>query len=374
MTNLKKYILFVGMGDLNVPQLEIAANKGYKSIVTNRDKNALALKKADIPILADGRDVYSILSFLYQNHLESEISYVYTGTDLFTSVALLTQSLNIPWHSPLSAYISENKNFMREKFSQNDIPHPSGFSVRSKDEIISKIEFRENRKYIIKPSDSLSSQGVIIINARKNIKSAFSHALQYSASKIVICEEYIEGSLHDINGILTEDRLIRLGLCDKETDSLPYTVSPKAWCPSRLSKNLQEKAYSLFEKACRAVGFSNGPVKGDLIMDCQGRIYVIEIAPRLHGPVGILYMIPEAFGINPFEEVLNWHNHNNVNEHNIDKKDLNTVFSLKVDTKEKLPEKVEILKILEKPGIKDSTLWKSNYDVPIIAVYKAIVK
>lgn len=370
MTDFRKFILFVGMGDWNVPELKIAANKGYKSIVTNRNKNALALKKADIPIIADGRDVYSILSFLYQNHLEGEISYVYTGTELFTSVALLTQSLNIPWHSPLSAYICENKNLMRKKFSQNDILHSSGFSVKSKDEIISQIEFRENRKYIIKPSDSLSSQGVTIINARKDIESAFNHALQYSTSKIVICEEYIEGSLYDINGILTKDRLIRLGLCDKETGSLPYTVSPRGWCPSRLSKNLQEKAYSLFEKSCRAVGLSNGPVKGDLIMDCQGRMYIIEIAPRLHGPVGSLYLIPEALGIHPFTEVLNWQNHENVAEHDIDKRNSKIVFSLKVDTKKKLPEEGKILKMLEKPGLKDSKLWKSNYDVPVTIIYE----
>ena len=370
MTDPTKYILFVGMGDWDIPQLDIAAKKGYKSIVTNRDKNALALKKADIPIVADGRDIYSILSFLYQNHLEDAIDYVYTGTELFTSVALIAQSLNIPWHSPLSAYICENKNLMREKFKRNNIPHPIGFSAKSEVEISSQIEFRENRKYIIKPSDSLSAQGVTIINTIEDIQSAFNRAMQYSKSKTVICEEYIEGSVHDVNGILTKDGLIQLGISDKKVGPPPYAVVVQVSCPTKLSKDDQKKVYSLFEKSCRAVGLSSGPVKGDLIIDNQGNMYMMEVAPRLHGPLGSLHVIPEALGINLFAELLNWQAKDKVKEHNIDKEIFKTVFASAVDRKENFVEKGRILKILEKPGINDSKCWKSNNDVPIYIVWE----
>jgi hypothetical protein len=36
----KEYILFVGMGDWDVPQLELAKQKGFKTIVTNKNKNS----------------------------------------------------------------------------------------------------------------------------------------------------------------------------------------------------------------------------------------------------------------------------------------------------------------------------------------------
>ncbi len=370
MTDSTKYFLFVGMGDWDVPQLEMAANKGYKSIVTNRDRNALALKKADIPIVADGRDVYSILSFLYQNHLEDAVACVYTGTELFTSVALIAQSLNIPWHSPLSAYICENKGLTREKFKQHNIPYPIGFSAKSEVEIVSQIEFRENRKYIIKPSDSLSAQGVTIINAKTDVENAFSRAIQCSASKAVICEEYIEGSLHDVNGILTKDGLIRLGISDKKAGPLPYAVVVEASCPTKLSRDLQRKVYSLFEKSCRAVGLSGGPVKGDLIMDEHENMYMMEVASRFHGPLGSLHIIPEALGINPFAELLNWQARDSVKEHNIDKEISKRVFASALDTKKNFVEKGRILKILEKPGVNDSKLWKSNNDVPIYVIWE----
>jgi len=371
MNKSDNYILFIGMGDWDVPKIQIARNKGYKVIVTNRDKNALALKKADIPIIADGRNVFSILSFIYQNHLEKNIKYVNTGTELFTTVALLSQSLNIPWNSPLSAYICENKKLMREKFKENNIPIPKGFSVKLEAEALSKIKITENIKYIMKPADSLSAKGVIILNRVEDVKSGFNYSVQYSSSKTVICEEYIVGSLHDVNGILTNKKLIKLGINDKKAGPLPYAVVVEGCGPTVLPIKLQEEVYLLFEKACRAVGLSNGPVKGDLIMDTKNNIYIMEVAPRLHGPLGSLYVIPLALGINPFEELLNYQDGFTAKEHDIYKKYQKNIFSTASDKKAKVIEKGKILKILDKPGIYNKKLWKSNYDVPYYIIWES---
>ncbi len=372
MSGFKKYILFVGMGDWCLPQLEIAKQKGYKTIVTNRDKNAVALEKADVPIVADGCDASAILSFLCQKQIENEITYIYTGTELFFPVALIAQSLNIPWHSPLSAYICENKSLMREKFKQHNVLHPSGCSAKSSTELISKVQYKKGKKYVIKPSNSLSSQGITIVSSERELKDAFNRAVQYATSKTVVCEEYVEGLLHDTNGILTEGRLIRLGINDKKAGPLPHTVVIEGSCPTILSKSLQEEIYSIFEKACRAVGLTHGPVKGDFIVDGENNVFVLEVAPRLHGPLGSLYLIPNALEINPFEGLLNWFDkgEGNVKEHYSSHHVSETVFATACDLIENFKKKGMVLNILEKSGISDRKLWKSNYDVPIYVIWK----
>ncbi len=372
MSGFKKYILFVGMGDWCLPQLEIAKQNGYKTIVTNKNKNAAALEKADVSIVADGRDASAILSFLYQKQIEDKITCIYTGTELFVSAALIAQSLNIPWHSPLSAYICENKSLMREKFKQHNVLHPSGCSAKSSTELISKARYKKGKKYVIKPSNSLSSQGITIVNSEREFKDAFNHAVQHATSKTVVCEEYVEGLLHDANGILTEGRLIRLGINDKKAGPLPHTVVIEGSCPTKLSKNLQEKIYILFEKACRAVGLTHGPVKGDFIVDRQSNVFVMEIAPRLHGPLGSLYLIPNALEINPFEVLLIWFGKGeyNVKEHCLSEHVSETIFATACDIRKNFKEKGTVLNILEKPGISDRKLWKSNYDVPIYVIWK----
>ena len=364
---MDKYVLFVGMGDWDVPMLNIAQSKGYKTIATNRDKNALSLKEADISILVDGKDAHSILSFIYQNHLEDKIAYVYTPTELSLTVALVAQSLGIRWHSSTSAYVSENKALMKQKFEQHDIPQPTGFTIAGT-QIIP--ELREGKKYIVKPSDNLSSQGITIIEGDKEILGAVSYAMKYSASKTVIVEEYIEGTLHDVNGIITKDGLIRLGINDKKVSQPPYAIVIEGSCPSTLSRSLQDEIYTLLEKACYALGLSEGAVKADVIMDSDENMHILELPPRFHGPLGILHLIPHALGINPFAELLNWLNGETVKEHNVDKEIHKRVFASALETKESLTEKGRILEILEKPGINDSKLWKSNNDVPIYAIWE----
>ena len=186
MSGFKKYILFVGMGDWCLPQLGIAKQKGYKTIVTNKNKNAAALEKADVPIVADGYDVSAILSFLCQKQIEDKITCVYTGTELFVSAALIAQSLNIPWHSLLSAYICENKSLMRERFKQHNILHSSGYSAKSSIELVSKIQYKKGKKYVIKPSNSLSSQGITVVNSESELEDAFNRAIQHATTKTVV--------------------------------------------------------------------------------------------------------------------------------------------------------------------------------------------
>ena len=372
MSGFKKYILFVGMGDWCLPQLEMAKQKGYKTIVTNKNKDAAALGKADVPIVADGCDASAILSFLYQKQIEDKITCIYTGTELFLSVALIAQSLNIPWHSPLSAYICGNKSLMREKFKQHNVLHPSGCSAKSSTELIAKVQYKKGKKYVIKPSNSLSSQGITVVNSERELKDAFNYAVQHATSKTVVCEEYVEGLLHDANGILTEDRLIRLGINDKKAGPLPHTVVIEGSCPTTLSKSSQEEIYSLFEKSCRAVGLSHGPVKGDFIVDGEDNVFMMEVAPRLHGPLGSLYLIPNALEINPFEVLLSWFDRgeDNVKENHLSEHVSGTIFATACDLRENFKEKGKVLNILEKPGISDRKLWKSNYDVPIYIIWK----
>lgn len=368
MNNNNKYILFIGMGDWYLPQLKIAKDKGYKTIVTNRESNAQALKEADIPIVCDGLDIYGIISSIIEKNISSDIEYIYSGTELFTTTALIAKWLGIPWHSPTSAYTCEKKHLLKNAFLNNAIPIAKGIEVKSLSELEFKMESLINvNQLIVKPSDSLSAQGVTILKNIEDLHSAFNYAMGFSSSKNIIVEEYIEGSLHDVNGIITENEFFPLGINDKTAGPLPFAVVTRGSAPTSLTPTQQQNLYDLFVESCRVIGLGPGPVKGDFIMDRKGKFYTMEISARLHGPLGTLHLIPNSLGINPFQELLHYTQNEKVNTHDIHKTDYLSIITEASDKKQK-NDSSDIIAYLEKSGIYDRSQWKSNYDVPIYVV------
>ena len=139
--------------------------------------------------------------------------------------------------------------------------------------------------------------------------------------------------------------------------------------PTILSSIQQQTLYDLFVKSCRAIGLGPGPVKGDFIMDKNGKFYTMEISARLHGPLGTLYLIPNSLGINPFEELLNYHQNYQIKVHDINKTDNVSIVTEATDKRQNFDSDC-IIKYLEKSGTYDKSQWKSNYDVPIYVVKK----
>ena len=358
------------MGDWDLYQLDLARDYGYQTIVTNRQADAKSLKHAAVPLVVDGRDIYTILARLNGLGLTEYIARVHTGTELFTTAAMIAQSLNVPWHAPLAANVCENKSLMRQKFQAKGIPHPIGSSTQRLSEIAGVVSWDGDKRYIIKPSDSLSALGVTIIDSEEQLPGAVSAALEVSTSKTVVCEEYIEGTLHDINGILTDNGFIRLGINDKTAGPPPHAVVVEGRAPSILSPEKQEELYQLFEKACEAVGLGPGPVKGDFIMDRAGKFYCMEVAPRLHGPLGSSFLIPNALHIKPFEELLHWISGEAVRTHDVGKAYKGKVYFQAAIGPDEIQGKGQIIAVMEKPGIRDKAQWKSNYDVPVYVIWR----
>ena len=73
--------------------------------------------------------------------------------------------------------------------------------------------------------------------------------------------------------------------------------------PSQLSDELVKEAYKLTESAGRSLGLNWGPVKSDLVLTENG-FQILEMAPRLHGPKGTLWLSTMSGGSNHLEVIL----------------------------------------------------------------------
>lgn len=367
----EEHILFVGLGDWDIPQLQIASGLGYATIVSNRSLSAEGLRLADTPIPLDGQDVGGIFAFISAKGLADNISYIYSGTELALTVSLLAKALGIDWHQPAASVITGNKRVMRRQLEGEGVLVPRSWPSESLEMFLSNAELLEGDvPLVVKPTDGISSRGVRVVFDRRELEDAFKFAAAQSKSNSVIVEEFIEGRLHDVNGIMTSDGLIRLGLNDKKAGSPPAAVVVEASLPSTLSGDLQDEAYQVFERACRAVGLGPGPVKGDLIRDQEGRFMVLEVAPRLHGPLGSLYLIPNGLGLDPLRELLRWQRGEKPREHDVYSKPLARVVATAVEDPGRVTNSAGTVALLQRATANVSDTWQCNDDVPGYAIQK----
>lgn len=353
----KNYILYIGLGDWNISQLEMAKSYNFNSIVINQNKNSLALKNSDVAINCDSRNYKKIYEILKKKSLDKKIKYVYTGSEFVYSTACLAKKLKIKWHSIKSAMACEDKNLQKKVFLKNKILSPK-FKILSEFKQLKK-DFFLTKKIIFKPTDGHASKGVKIVDKKKDHLNAFNFSKKFSVSGKVIVEEYIYGTLHDINAMIIDNKFYRLGISDKTATAPPHAVIKKIETPTKLSISDQKKMYKIFHKSCKSLNLNQGPVKGDYIRDKNGRFYLMEVSARFHGPLSTLYAIPNTLKITPFIELLRYLSKKRVNEHKIIKNYENRTL-ITADTIKK-----ERQISLKKKGKLNKKKWTSNYDVPI---------
>ena len=369
----KKYILFISLGDWYLPLLKKLKKNGFKIIVTNIKKNSKCLKFADKKILCDSRKFDFIIEFIKKNKLQNKILYVYCGNDFSESASKVAKFLKISWHSSQASSFCQNKHLQRVKLKKHKILIPEGISIKSFSQLKRKKYKFKNKNIIVKPSDSSSAQGIrILSNINSLSEKIFNNSIKFSKKKQVVIEEFIDGTLHDINGLIFNKKFYPMGINDKKPGKKPYAVVTKIKSPTKLKPREQKKLYEVFYKACKALGLGPGPVKGDFIKGLNKKFYTMEIGARLHGPLGIIYLIPLSLNLFPFDQLMNVIEKRKVVTHDIYKKNyikvkINASDKRKIDTKIEKKNKIIILK---KPGIYNSKRWKSNYDVPIYKIIK----
>lgn len=160
---------------------------------------------------------------------------------------LINQYFKIPVYPSLTeVLIYENKRFLRDWLSINDMPHPETFVFYSQDEAIRFVKRREIYPLVGKTNIGASGSGVVILNTRedteKYIKTVFS-----SGIRPAIGPKIFKGSiLKKIKKILNNKNFIR----QRIKDYMPASVNLQYFVI------LQEYVEHSFEWRCVRIGDS----------------------------------------------------------------------------------------------------------------------
>ncbi len=154
-------------------------------------------------------------------------------------------------------------------------------------------------RWVIKPLDSRGGRGVVRLLPGVDPAFAYEIAKANSPTGRVIVEEWLDGPQLSTESVVQDGKVLftAIGLrnYDRLAEFAPYVIENGAAMPYG-DDVLKTEIDSVIKAACRALGWDNLSVKGDLVVH-DGKVYVIELACRLSGGFFSSHYIPLSSGV-----------------------------------------------------------------------------
>lgn len=293
---MKRTILIIGGGLLQVPVIQTAKKMGLQVIVTDYNPDVMGMKYADIPIVMSTRDIEgSVRAARAQNRITPINAVLTVGTDASMTVAAVANALKIQGIKFENAEAATNKIKMRTRFKENGVPCPDFFPIWSLKEAKKGCD-RLGFPVVLKPSDNMGARGVMRVDGKRDLPDAFRYAKDASPSGELIIEQYMEGPELSIDAVVYNNEITITGIADRIIEYPPYFVETGHTMPSQLSLEKQQEAVKIMEKGIRALGIDTGCAKGDIKLTPEGPM-IGELAARLSGGFMSAYTYPLSTGV-----------------------------------------------------------------------------
>lgn len=288
-----KRIFIVGASILQLPAIKKAKEMGLYVGVADFNPKAVGIFYADEYFNVSTIDEKGI----YKAAKEFRADGIMTlATDMpVRSVAYTAYKLNLIGPSYETAVKATDKGEMIKAFEENGVEHPWYFIIE-KDKELEKFVNKITFPCIIKPVDNAGSRGVVLINSKKELKSAVNYSLSNSHKGSIIVEEYLKGNEVSVEVMAINGGIHILQVTDKLTTGAPHFVEMGHSQPSQLGMKNISVIKDLAVRATKSVGIDNGPVHVEIMLTEKGP-RMIELGARMGGDCISTDLVPLSTGI-----------------------------------------------------------------------------
>lgn len=300
---MAKTLLIVGAGQEQVPAYQLAKDLGFIVIGSDHNPDAPALKLADQVLIASTRDSEETKEKALERHRKHAISGVMTiANDVPYTVAYVAQALGLRSISLEAARNVSDKLLMKQCFQREGVSCPWFQSVDSAAELSHIIRNDSREKYVLKPVDGRGARGVLLIDHNSDARWSVGESKKWGDSGRLILEEYVEGIQLSTESFLINGKCFTPAIAERNYSRLsqfaPNIIEDGGTIPAPLDNSMKQKIDHLILSGAKALGISEGIIKGDLVIDKHGNPIIIELAARLSGGWFATHQIIEASGVN----------------------------------------------------------------------------
>lgn len=289
-------ILILGAGVMQIPAINKAKEMGHFVLCADGNPAAIGKSLCDIFYSVDIKDKNGLLEIADKFHIKHTLNGVFTiGTDFSSSVAWITEKLNLPGITYQSAMNATDKVRMRQCFKEHRVSSPLYIEYSSEmdiEESISILTF----PLVVKPVDSMGSRGVKRVDNLEELKLNIDDSIVHSRTSRAIIEEYIDGPEFSLDALVVGGEVHVFGFADREITFPPYFVEMGHNMPALLDSAKKSDIIRVFSDGIKALGINYGSAKGDMKLGKNGPV-IGEIAARLSGGYMSGWTFPYSSGI-----------------------------------------------------------------------------
>ncbi len=244
-----------------------------RTIVIDKDPYAIGLEYADVKEKCSIKDYEKVLSLARMWNVDGAIAPCADAG--LMSLGTVNSAMNLKGPSMLSINATVDKRISYMLFKKVGLNVPERYSSLSTAEC----------PYVIKPADGVGSRGVYVVDSFINDATPYyERAMDYSESKEVVIEEYISGTVFNVDFLLQNGQVLYYLMNDELFDEGKRNFGVDVFvCPSEyVGKNMLHKILKDAIKAVNAVGIADGNVAVEGIV-YKDKPYILEINPRMSG-------------------------------------------------------------------------------------------
>lgn len=289
-----KKILMLGGSHFQVPAIKYAKNTGYHVITADYLPDNPGHKYADEYYNVSTIDEIKVLELAKKLNIDGIVSYA--SDPGAPAAAYVAEKLSLPGNPYESVKILQRKDLFRGFLKKNGflVPEMASFSnlKEAKDFAVERLD---HKAIIVKPADSSGSKGVTKLLTIADFDKSFQNAMNFSISKIVVVEDFIEKTIYEMDGdgFVWQGKLAFrcFGNQHNDIECNPYVPMGISF-PYIQEQSLQQQAHDIIESVLTKLNMRVGGLNIEYLTDREGNIYILEIGPRSGGN-----LIPEVIKI-----------------------------------------------------------------------------
>ncbi|MBO5615631.1 MAG: ATP-grasp domain-containing protein [Prevotella sp.] len=293
-----KKLLILGAGQMQVPIIALAKEKGLNTIVADYDPDAPGFEFADVKAIVSTVDKKNVL----QLAKDEQVNGILTTSDYpVRVVAYVGEQLGLPSMTQRVAEVCTNKYVQRQLFKENGINTPFFVQCDAGSDLSALTAF----PYIVKPVDSSASRGVVEVHDTEELKKAVVEACALSRTGNAIVESFIYGKEFSVETLTQDGETHIIQITEKLTrgEEQGFFVEDTHIEPARISVEEADAIRKEVLRAAKAVGVDNCPTHTEIKL-WDGKPYIIEMACRLGGDYITSDLVPLSTGISMLENLI----------------------------------------------------------------------
>ncbi len=276
---MKKKLLIVGGSYGDIPLIIEAQKLGFYVITTGNNPNDLGHKFSDEVHLRDFSKKDEILELARNLKIDAIVPSCHDLSMISSSY--VAERLNLKGFDSYETTINlHHKDKFRKIATELNLMVPNFLSFEDLEEAKNSLKFF-TFPCIVKPIDLGGGKGITILYYLDKIDEAIDYAFEFSKSKRIVVEEFVNGSLHSFSAFLKNQKVINY-FADNEFSSVnPYGVSTST-SPSKNFENVKDILIEQTQKVAQAYKLTDGLLHLQYLLD-GNTIKIIEFTRRMPG-------------------------------------------------------------------------------------------